>query len=168
MNKDFEIFLLICWIAFCTSNLIHLIYVDTKGCSVKLNCTYKKLISETLYYCGPFFKQHNIKYYPLIEISYFKSKTRLGCYYPGKKKIVIYVNSYNGSESEKILQIVNCTLHEVRHYFQDLKIPEFKNYDVLKQTLGYQNHPHEKDCNEWAEKNMKDCVKYLKQKGILS
>ena len=107
MSKDLTIFLLICWIAFCLVNLMEGIYQDIKENSIKLNCTYSKLIQEVLYYCAPVYKQHNIKYYPLYQVSKATKPNRLGCYILQKKKIVIYVKNYSGSESEKIKDIIH-------------------------------------------------------------
>ena len=74
MNKELTIFLLIIWIAFCLINLMEGIYQDIKENNIKLNCTISKLIQEVLEFCAPVYKQHNIKYYPLYQVSNSTSK----------------------------------------------------------------------------------------------
>ena len=168
MNKDLTIFLLICWIAFCLVNLIEGIYQDIKVNSIKLNCTYTRLILEILYYCAPVYKQHNIKYYPLYQVSKSTSKPkRLGCYILHKKKIVIYVNNYEGSESERIKNIIHCILHEIEHHISHLTNPDFKNYERYLNEVGYSNCIFEKSANRFADDKLIDCIKQLRQKGIL-
>ena len=169
MNKDLTIFLLICWIAFCLINLMEGIYDDIKENKIKLNCTYSKLIQEVLYYCAPVYKQHNIKYYPLYQVSKATSKpNRLGCYILQKKKIVIYINNYEGSESERIKGIIHCILHEIEHHISHLTNPDFKNYERYLNDVGYSNCIFEKSANRFADLKLNDCIKQLKQKGILT
>ena len=169
MNKDLTIFLLICWIAFCIINLIEGIYQDIKENNIKLNCTISKLIQEVLYYCAPVYKQHNIKYYPLYMVSKSTSKPkRLGCYILENKKIVIYVNNYEGSESDKIKDMIHCILHEIEHHISHLTNPDFKNYDVYTKNVGYSSNIFERSANRFADEKIRDCIKHLRQKGILS
>jgi hypothetical protein len=168
MNNDLSIFLLICWIAFCLVNLIEGIYDNIKENKIKLNCTYSELIQEVLYYCAPVYKQHNIKYYPLYQVSKATSKpNRLGCYILQKKKIVIYVNNYEGSESERIKNIIHCILHEIEHHISHLTNPDFKNYERYLNDVGYSNCIFEKSANQFADDKLIDCIKQLRQKGIL-
>jgi hypothetical protein len=169
MNKDLTIFILICWIAFCLINLMEGIYQDLKQNKIKLNCTYSKLIQEVLYYCAPVYKQHNIKYYPLYQISYSKLKSkRLGCYILQKKKIVIYINNYEGFESDKIKDIIHCILHEIEHSIAHQTNPDFKNYDVYTKNVGYSSNIFEISANRFADEKLPDCIKQLREKGILS
>ena len=169
MSKDLTIFLLICWIAFCLFNLMEGIYQDIKENSIKLNCTYSKLIQEVLYYCAPVYKQHNIKYYPLYQVSKSTSKPkRLGCYILQKKKIVIYINNYEGSESERIKDIIHCILHEIEHHISHLTNPDFKNYEVYTKKVGYSSNIFEISANRFADEKLNDCIKQLRQKGILT
>jgi len=168
MNKDLIIFLLICWIAFCLVNLIEGIYQDNKENKIKLNCTISKLIQAVLHYCAPVYKQQNIKYYPLYQVSKSTLKpNRLGCYILQKKKIVIYVNNYEGSESERIKNIIHCILHEIEHHISHLTNPDFKNYERYLNDVGYSNCIFEKSANRFADDKLIDCIKQLRQKGIL-
>ncbi len=167
MNKDVEIFLLFCWMAFCAIKLIECLIKDFGGKKLILKSAYPKLVKEVLYYCNPIFKQYKIKYYPLYEVSYYESKKKLGCYFSGKKKIVIYVNSHHGTETERIKQIVHTILHEVKHNIQHMTDANFKNYDILSRKLTYQKNPFEIDSNAFADKHLEDCIEYLKQKGVI-
>ena len=168
MNKDLKIFLLICWMAFCAYKLVDEIIKDYKASKLSLKSSYPKLVQEVIYYCSEIFKQHKIKYYPLHEISYYESKRKLGSYFVKQKKIVIYIKSHEGSESEKIRQIVHSTLHEVRHHIQLVTNPDFKNYDNYSKKLSYQKNPFEIDSNNFADKHLDDCITHLKQKNILA
>ena len=44
---------------------------------------------------------------------------------------------------------------------------DFKNYDVYTKKLSYKKNPFEIDSNSWADRNMEDCIQYLKKKGVL-
>jgi hypothetical protein len=168
MNRDLTFFLLICWIVFCLVNLIESIYQDIKKNKIELNCSYSKLIQEVLYYCAPVYKQHNIKYYPLYQVSKSIAKPkRLGCYILEKKKIVIYINNYAGSESEKIKDIIHCILHEIEHHISHLTNPDFKNYEVYTKKVGYSSNIFEISANRFADRKLDDCIKHLKNKGLL-
>lgn len=168
MERYLIIFGLSSFLIICLIEFIEGVIQAISGPSLKLNSSYLKLVQEVVYYCGPILKAHNIRYFPKYEISYFKSKKRLGCYYTGQKKIVIYIKSYDGTESTKINDIIHCTLHEIRHYIQHLKDPSFKNYDTYSKKLTYQKNPFEIDSNAFADKELNSCIQYLKTKGILS
>lgn len=167
MSDDVIVFLLSGWIGLCTYKLIECIIKDFKREKLTLNSAYTNLVQEVLYYCTPIFKQNKIKYYPFHEVSYYESKKKLGCYFSGKKKIVIYVKSHHGSETERIKQIVHTVLHEIRHNIQHLTDANFKNYDILSRKLTYQKNPFEIDSNAFADKHLEECIEYLKQKGVL-
>jgi hypothetical protein len=169
MSENLQIFLLIAWIGLCAYKFIEGVIQELSADKLKLQSSYPKLIQEILYYCAPIFKQNKIKYYPLHEVSYYESKKRLGCYFTGKKKIVIYVKSHNqGSETERLKRIIHTTLHEIRHVLQEHSDPNFKNYDKLSQTLTYEKNPFEIDSNKFADTHLESCIKYLIQKGILA
>ena len=168
MNNNFIIILLICFIGFCAYKLIEGFIIDFGYEKLRLESSYPKLVKEVLYYCAPIFKQKKIKYYPLSEISYFETKIKLGCYFSGKKKIVIYIKRHSGSETEKLRQIVHTILHEAQHYCQHMTDPNFENYDIYNKKLTYQKNPFEIDSNKFADEHIKKCIIYLKQKGILS
>jgi Zn-dependent peptidase ImmA (M78 family) len=168
MDRFFIGFFLISFILLCIYKFIQGVIEAVKGPELKLNSSYPKLVQEVVYYCGPILKAQNIRFFPKYEISYFKSKKRLGCYYSGQKKIVIYIKSHDGNESTKVRDIIHTTLHEVRHNIQHLKDPDFKNYDTYSKKLTYQKNPFEIDSNAFADKELDGCIQYLKSKGILS
>ncbi len=168
MDRFFIGFFLIGFLVLCIYKFIQGVIEAVKGPELKLNSSYPKLVQEVVYYCGPILKAQNIRFFPKYEISYFKSKKRLGCYYSGQKKIVIYIKSHDGNESTKVRDIIHTTLHEVRHNIQHLKDPDFKNYDTYSKKLTYQKNPFEIDSNAFANKELDGCIQYLKSKGILS
>ncbi len=168
MDRFFIGFFLIGFLVLCIYKFIQGVIEAVKGPELKLNSSYPKLVQEVVYYCGPILKAQNIRFFPKYEISYFKSKKRLGCYYSGQKKIVIYIKSHDGNESTKVRDIIHTTLHEVRHNIQHLKDPDFKNYDTYSKKLTYQKNPFEIDSNAFADKELDGCIQYLKSKGILS
>jgi Zn-dependent peptidase ImmA (M78 family) len=168
MDRFFIGFFLISFLVLCIYKFIQGVIEAVKGPELKLNSSYPKLVQEVVYYCGPILKAQNIRFFPKYEISYFKSKKRLGCYYSGQKKIVIYIKSHDGNESTKVRDIIHTTLHEVRHNIQHLKDPDFKNYDTYSKKLTYQKNPFEIDSNAFADKELDGCIQYLKSKGILS
>ena len=169
MSKDLQIFLLIAWIGLCIYKFIEGVINVLRTEKLRLISSYQQLLKESLYYCGPIFKEAKIKYYPLYELSHYKSKRKLGCYFSGKKKIVIYYKSHDqGSETDRIRQIVDSILHEARHYYQHMKDPNFKNYDVYNKRYTYFLNPFEQDARKFATEHLEDCIKHLKQKGILA
>ena len=168
MERYLIIFGLSCFLVICLIKFIEGVIQAINGPSLNLNCTYPRLVQEVVHYCGPILRAQNIRIYPKYEVSYYKSKKRLGCYYPGQKRIVIYINSHDGSESTKIRDIIHTTLHEMKHNIQSLKDPSFKNYDMYSKKLTYQKNPFEIDSNAFADKELDSCIQYLKTKGILS
>ena len=161
------LFISIAFTIFCTYKFLEEIYKGFKNNKLKLRVTYTKLIKEVINYSGPILYQNNIKYFPFFKISYYNSKKKLGCYLSSQKKIVIYIKSHYGSDSEKINDIIHTTLHEIRHYMQHFIYSDFKNYDNYTKNLSYKKNPFEIDSNSWADKNMEDCIQYLKKKGVL-
>jgi Zn-dependent peptidase ImmA (M78 family) len=93
---------------------------------------------------------------------------RLGCYILQEKKIVIYVNNFEGSESARIKNIIHCILHEIEHHITSQKNPDFKNYDVYTKNVGYSSNIFEISANHFADEKLNDCIKQLRQKGILT
>lgn len=168
MDRFFIGFFLIGFFLFCIYKFIQGVIEAVNGPELKLNSSFPKLVQEVVYYCAPIFRAEKIKFFPKYEVSYFKSKKRLGCYYSGQKKIVIYIKSHDGNESTKIRDIIHTTLHEIRHNIQHLKDPDFKNYDTYSKKLTYQKNPFEIDSNAFADKELVGCIQYLKSKGILS
>jgi hypothetical protein len=81
---------------------------------------------------------------------------------------MIYVNNYEGSESKKIKDMIHCILHEIDHHITHLKNPDFKNYEVYTKNVGYSSNIFEISANRFADLKLNDCIKQLKQKGILS
>ena len=81
---------------------------------------------------------------------------------------MIYINNYEGSESERIKGIIHCILHEIEHHISHLTNPDFKNYERYLNDVGYSNCIFEKSANRFADLKLNDCIKQLKQKGILT
>jgi hypothetical protein len=168
LTRELKILLCICWIAFCLYKLVDEIIKDYKASKLTLKSTYPRLFQEVLYYARPMFHELNIKYYPKFEVSYYKHKTRLGCYTSGKRLIKIYVNAHTAeNETTRILEMVDSMLHELKHYFDDLTNPDYKNYSKYLKTTGYENCPLEIAARAFAKTNLDACIKHLKEKGIL-
>jgi hypothetical protein len=159
-------YLLICWMVFCAYKLVQEFIKDFKGEKITLNSTYTKLVEEVVHYCAPLYREDKIKFYPKFEVSYYESKRTLGYYFPSSKRILIYVNAHKGDE--KIKSIIHTTLHECYHYRDHLKETDFKNYDYYTKQVGYSFNKYEISANKFANKNLEDCIKHLKQKGIIS
>ncbi len=168
MDRFFIGFFLIGFLLLCIYKFIQGVIEAVRGPELKLNSSFPKLVQEVVYYCGPIFRAEKIRFFPKYEVSYFKSKKRLGCYYSGQKKIVIYIKSHDGNEYTKIRNIIHTTLHEIRHNIQHLKDPDFKNYDTYSKKLTYQKNPFEIDSNAFADRELDGCIQYLKSKGIIS
>jgi hypothetical protein len=162
-------YLLICWMVFCAYKLVQEFIKDFKGEELKLNTSYPKFFQEILHFATPMFHEYNIKYYPEIFVSYYKHKKWLGSYTSGKRKITIYVNAHTeGNETKRILEMFDSMLHELKHHFDDLTNPDYKNYNRYLKTTGYKNSPLEIAAREFAKENTPACIKHLKQKGIIS
>jgi len=158
--------LLICWMVFCAYKLVQEIRKALSAEKLTLNSTYTKLVEEIVHFCAPLYRENKIKHYPQFDVSYYESKKTLGYYFTSSKKILIYVNAHKGEE--KIKKIIHTTLHECFHYRDHLKETDFKNYDYYTKQVGYSFNKYEISANKFANKNLKECIKHLKQKGIVS
>lgn len=165
-ERFFVILLLICWMVFCACKLVQEIRKTLSAEKLTLHSSYTKLVEKIVHFCAPLYRDNKIKYYPQFEISYYESKKTLGFYFPSRKKILIYVNAHKGEE--RIKQIIHTTLHECFHYRDHLKETDFKNYDYYTKEVGYSFNKYEISANRFANKNLDECIKYLKKQGIVS
>jgi|694.fasta_scaffold69768_2 Zn-dependent peptidase ImmA (M78 family) len=168
MRSNLFIYIVIAWTSICLIGLIYQYVKEAAGVvPKKLNTPYTTLIEEVVKWSGSILRQASIKYYPHYEVSYYKSKTKLGCYFSSQKKIVIYPKSHSSEEAEKIKTIVHTTLHEICHYMQHMKNKDFKYYSIYSKKRGYQKNPFEIEANEFATKNLNECLAHLIQKRVL-
>lgn len=170
MRSNTFLYIIIAWTSICIIGLIVEYIKEAIGAvpkKLKLNAPYTTLIDEIVKWTGGILRNESIKYYPLQEVSYYKSKTKLGCYFSGQKKIVIYPKSHPSNESEKIRTIVHTTLHEVCHYIQHMKNKDFKYYSIYSKKRGYNKNPFEIEANKFAANHLEDCLAYLIKKQIL-
>jgi len=129
-----------------------------------LNVPYTKLVKEIISFSGEILLKEKIKYYPSIEIKYYKSKKMMGCYDGSQEHITIYLKNHNDIPS-----IVDTILHEVCHHIQNKsRKKEFKLYGQYSKKFGYRNNPLEIDSRDFAKKNLKNCIKYLESRNIIS
>ena len=106
---------------------------------------YTKLVNEVMYYTGRLLNQNNIKYFPRIELRYYRNKKRNGFHLP-EGKIIIYTKSHSD-----VTQLISTTLHEIGHHFQMKTDPkEFNRYSDYSKKFGYENNPCEVYARQFA------------------
>lgn len=103
------------------------------------------------------------KYYPTIEIKYYKTKKLMGDYSPANRLIRIFINNH-----ETIEDLVNTLIHEYIHYLQMPRLQEQLEYAKFNQTKGYQNNPYEIDAEEKACIYTPKCINYLIKLNYIS
>jgi hypothetical protein len=108
------------------------------GDDYKRKVTYTKFVNKVMCYTGELFHQNNIKYYPQVEIRYYKHNKWGGLHFPDGK-FIIYTKSH-----QDVTQLVSITLHEIGHHFQMKTDPkEFNRYNEFSKKFGYKNNPSE-------------------------
>jgi hypothetical protein len=165
----------IMYLAFWVSILLLLfLYLDEKKFSIKslsienknwcLNVPYTKLVKEIISFSGEILLKEKIKYYPSIEVKYYKSKKMMGCYNGAEDHITIYLKNH-----KDIPSIVDTVLHEVCHHIQNKsRNKEYKLYGHYTKKYGYKNNPLEIDSRDFAKKNTKSCIKFLESRNVIS
>ena len=123
---------------------------------------YTRLINEVMCYTGVLLNQNNIKYYPQIEIRYYKHKKWGGLHFTDGK-IIIYTKSH-----QDVTQLISTILHEIGHHFQMKTDPkEYNRYKEYSKKYGYKNNPCEVYARQFASQNLQPCIDFLLQKGII-
>jgi len=165
MSFIFWISLLIYLILFLDEKKISVQYFITpKNSNWNLNVPYTRLVKEIITFSGEILLKEKIKYYPSFQVKYYKSKKMMGCYDGSQDHITIYLKNH-----KDIPSIVDTVLHEVCHHIQNKsRKKEYKLYEHYTQKYGYKNNPLEIDSRDFAQKNIKPCIKYLESKNIIS
>jgi Zn-dependent peptidase ImmA (M78 family) len=128
---------------------------------------YSKLVNATLQYTNNILFENKISHFPKVHILY-KTHPRFKGYYRNSE-IYIYTKS-----NESIEDIVLTILHELKHYIDHMKDPQYfekfnKNYDFssFSHFLSYTCSPLEISANEFAYKHQDLCLKFLAKKGVI-
>ena len=131
--------------------------------SYELNVTKARFINLIIDWCkkNMEFPKHH-KYYPTVEIKYYKNK-KLGDYLLQSRKITIYVNNHLTIE-----ELVDTCIHEYTHYLQMPKVSQQLEYTKYNKTKGYFNNPYEIDAREKAKFYTPKCIKDFKKLGYIS
>ncbi len=103
------------------------------------------------------------KYYPTVEIKYYKSKKKSGDYSSRSRVIRIFVNN-----RQTIEELVDTCIHEYAHYLQMPKEINQLEYTKYNKTKGYYNNPYEVDARKKAAFYTPKCVKDLRKLGYIS
>ncbi len=119
---------------------------------------YSKVIKEAVRWCGPILLDQGIKRYPHVKVSYRKCKGADGYYSPKYKTVEVLVN-----KSVDVKRIVFITLHELAHYLQHQKDPDFRYYDEYQ----YDENPFEIGANKFASDYQTSCLKHLEEIGYV-
>lgn len=128
----------------------------------KRKVPYTRLVNEVMCYTGGLLQQNNIKYYPRVELRYYKHKKWGGLHY-AEGKIVVYTKSH-----ADVTQLVSTILHEIGHHFQMLTDPkEYNRYNDYSKKFGYENNPCEVYAQQFASQHLQPCIDYLLTKGII-
>ena len=103
------------------------------------------------------------KYYPMVEVKYYKYKKASGDYSSSNKIIRIFVNNH-----QTIEDLVNTCIHEYVHYLQMPYQANQEEYNRFNKTNGYLNNPYEVEARERAELYTPQCIKHLIKMGYIS
>jgi Zn-dependent membrane protease YugP len=164
MEYDILIILSVGFTLFCACGLIYECLKDLQQQNVskrhksKPRAAYSKIIKEVVRFSGPLLFDEGIKRYPHVKVSYRKCKGADGYYSPKHKTVEVLVN-----KNVDVNRIVFVTLHELAHYLQHQKDPEFRNYDDFE----YDTNPFEIEADKFASDNQKSCIEYLESIGYI-
>ncbi len=123
---------------------------------------YTRLVNEVMCYTGGLLQQNNIKYFPHVELRYYRNKKRNGLHL-SEGKIIIYTKSHTD-----VTQLISTTLHEIGHHFQMKTDPkEFNMYNDYSKKFGYENNPCEVYARQFASQHLLPCIDYLLSKGVI-
>ncbi len=123
---------------------------------------YTQLVNEVMCYTGSLLHQNNIKYYPQLQLRYYKHVKWGGVHF-AEGKIVIYTKSH-----ADVTQLVSTTLHEIGHHFQMKTDPkEFNKYIEYSKKFGYDKNPCEVYARQFASQHLQPCIDYLLSKNVI-
>lgn len=129
----------------------------------KLNVSKAKFINQVIEWCKQNLeppKYH--KYYPVVEVLYYKNQKRNGAYLPSNLTIKIFVNNHQNIE-----ELVETIIHEYTHYLQMPRKVDQLNYAKYNKSKGYFENPYEVEARERAALYTPYCIKDLRSLGYL-
>ncbi|RAR73808.1 hypothetical protein [Flavobacterium aciduliphilum] len=130
----------------------------------KLNVNKSKFVNLVIDWCKQNLEHPRYhKYYPIVEVKYYKTKKVSGDYSSSKKIIRIFVNNH-----QTISELVDTCIHEYIHYLQMPFQSNQVEYDKLNKTNAYYNNPYEVEAREKAAFHTPQCIKELKRLGYIS
>jgi len=103
------------------------------------------------------------KYYPIVEVKYYKTKKVSGDYSSSNRIIRIFVNNH-----QTIDELVDTCIHEYVHYLQLPFKTNQVEYNKFNKTRGYHKNPYEIEAREKAAFYTPKCIKDLKRLGYIS
>lgn len=103
------------------------------------------------------------KYYPIVEVKYYKTKKVSGDYCSSNQIIRIFVNNH-----QTIDELIDTCIHEYVHYLQMPFQTNQVEYNKFNKTRGYHKNPYEIEARERAAFTTPKCIKDLKRLGYIS
>lgn len=130
----------------------------------RLNVSKSKFITQVIEWCKQNLEhpKHH-KYYPVVEVKYYKTKKVSGDYSSSNRIIRIFVNNH-----QTIDELIDTCIHEYVHYLQMPFKTNQVEYNKYNKTKGYFNNPYEIDARERAAFHTPICIKDLKRLGYIS
>jgi hypothetical protein len=129
----------------------------------RLNVSKSKFITQVIEWCKQNLEHPKYhKYYPVVEVLYYKSKKRNGVYLPSNLTIKIFVNNH-----QTIDELVDTCIHEYVHYLQMPFQTNQVEYNKFNKTRGYLKNPYEIEARERAAFYTPKCIKELKRLGYI-
>ena len=128
-----------------------------------LNVSKSKFISQVIEWCKQNLEHPKYhKYYPIVEVLYYKNQKRNGVYLPANLTIKIFVNNHHNIET-----LVNTIIHEYTHYLQMPRKIDQLEYAKYNKYKGYFNNPYEVEAREKAAFYTPLCIDALKNLGCI-
>ena len=129
-----------------------------------LNVTKAGFINAVIEWCkeNMEYPKHH-KYYPTVEVKYYKNKKANGDYSSRSRIIRIFVNNHKSIED-----LVDTCIHEYTHYLQMPKEAHQIEYNKFNNTKGYYDNPYEIDARTKAKQYTPKCLNDLYKLGYIS
>ena len=96
------------------------------------------------------------KYYPIVEVKYYKTKKVSGDYCSSNQIIRIFVNNH-----QTIDELIDTCIHEYVHYIQMPFQTNQVEYNKFNKTRGNHKNPYEIEARERAAFYTPKCIKDL-------
>jgi hypothetical protein len=132
--------------------------------SQKINVSKAKFINLVIDWCKQNMEHPKYhKYYPIVEVKYYKTKKVSGDYNSSNRKIRIFVNNH-----QTINELVDTCIHEYVHYLQMPFQTNQEEYNKFNKTRGYHKNPYEIEARKKAAFYTPKCIKDLKRRGYIT